>query len=221
MLAVMNPVWPEVTSWTIVSKPVLAVQIIGNRSFRSRSLDAEAVDVQRNRVLRGRVARYPTWRIKLQLQKRATRVPADVTRRMWISAVVDVVIRIWFAFMREEGKRLRVAQCQAVPKGGVELKIPNGWAARPVRVRIGWEGRWIGRKHQSRHIVVARSFYVGVEEQRRLIVSNIFALVFGIETLVVLSLRTKREWLLTDEPINPRLRESLLSGQQADQQNRE
>jgi hypothetical protein len=93
--------------------------------------------------------------------------------------------------VREKGKRFRIAECHAIPKGRMELKIPDGWAASALRVRISGEGGRIGRKHKFRDVVIARPVYVRIEQQRGLIVTDISALVFGIQAAVVLPLSTE------------------------------
>lgn len=62
---------------------LLAVRVIGNWSLGSRRFSAVAVDVECDSILRGsEAAAHPTGRIELQFQESASRVAADLARRM-------------------------------------------------------------------------------------------------------------------------------------------
>ena len=82
-------------------------------------------------------------------------MPADIPRRIGISVVEDVVVRIGDALVAKERRRFRVTECHAKPKGRVELKIPDGRAASALGAGIGRESRGIGRENKVVDIMVS------------------------------------------------------------------
>ena len=104
---------------------------------------------------------HPTGRIELHLRERRSRmVGADG----WIH---DVRVAVRGAGAYRFGIGLRVAHRHAEPECWMQLEVERF----PSRQRCSW--RWILGKGELPTILVTRTGYIGIEEVRGLVVSNV------------------------------------------------
>ena len=134
-------------------------------------------------------------------------MPADVARRSRIGAVVDVCVAVGRAGHRRAeraaagvGRGLVVTHRNAEPERRVELEVPG--ATGSILRRRRWR---IGRQRQLVGLRIARSGRVRIEQQRRLVVADIRALV----VVRLIGLRTERAVVIT---VEKRLPQAALGG---------